>query len=91
MANDLSGPVWKIDTAGTVTLAHVHIQHIRWVSPTAAAGHRCIIKDSSGRVIWEDVAAGANYVSADRIEISVPGGFVMDTLGSGILYIKGLG
>lgn len=90
MANDLSGPVWIIDTAGTITTAHVHIQHIRWVKATTA-GHQCIITNANDKEVWADVASGVNYVSADRIELSLQGGFKVPTLESGKLYIKGHG
>lgn len=87
MANNITGTVWKIDTAGVITTAHIRLSHIRWVSKTASAGDGCIITDAAGRVLFEDYASGANYVSADRPEVSVPGGIIVTLLDSGTIYL----
>lgn len=87
MANDLTGPVWKIDTVGVLAAKLVHVRGIRWVSKSATAGDDVEIKDASGRVIWASVASGSNYVEADNALRAVYG-FEVTVLDSGTLYLE---
>ena len=89
MANDLSGPVWRIDTPSATILytGLISIKGIRWVSKSATAGDDVEIHDGTDRIIWKSVASGTNYVEADTTirhiyTISIP------ILDSGELYIE---
>jgi len=89
MANDLTGPVWRIDTPSATLLYDklIHIKGIRWVSKTAVAGDDVEIQDAAGRIIWKSIASGANYVEADAA-IRHTYGIKVTTLGSGELYLE---
>lgn len=89
MANNLTGPVWRIDSPSATLLYKdlIHIKGIRWISKSATAGDDVEIHDGQDRIIWQSVASGSNYVEADQTSryifgISVP------ILDSGTLYIE---
>jgi multidrug efflux pump subunit AcrA (membrane-fusion protein) len=89
MANDFTGAP-LIVTAASATLIYpnlIHIKGIRWVSAGAVAGHQVIIVDAAGRVVWESVASGSNYVEADAT-VRAWYGFAVTTLTSGTLYLE---
>ena len=88
MANDASGNPWRLDEAGVISTERHKIVGIRWVGATTA-GHVCVLKDASGKYIWESVAAGANYVEADTIHVQREyKGITLVTLESGVLYVE---
>lgn len=89
MANDLTGPIWKIDTASATLLFEklIGLKGIRWVSKSAVAGDDVEIQDSTGRVIWKSVASGSNYVEADVTTRHVYG-VKVTILDSGELFIE---
>lgn len=90
MANNLDSNPWILDTAATITTDRVRC-NLRWVG-ASTAGHTCVIKDTAGRVVWRSVASGANYVESDAINAGGGPfqftGFVLDTIGSGILNVE---
>ena len=86
----MTGSPLIIDAAGPGVLLTGKIDPylIRWVSPSAAAGHLCVVQDGSGMEKWASVANGANYVEADHLgPESVWMGLIVPTLSSGKLYI----
>jgi len=88
VANILDQSPWIIDTAGAGVLqsGNLRAYTIRWVGATAA-GHKCTITDSAGKVKWEDIASGANYVTESRVEVDWDG-FKVTVLDSGKVYIE---
>lgn len=89
MANDLTGPVWKIDTPSPnfLYIGLIHIRAIRWVSKTATVGDDVEIQDGEGRIVWKSVANSVIYVKADTVtrhivSVKVP------VLDSGELFIE---
>lgn len=90
MANDLLGNPWKIDTAGAGAVVDdmVYVKSVRWVSETAVGGDNVSVTDPvTSRVLWEAVAAGANYTEEALIESWWRNGFAVPTIGSGTLYV----
>lgn len=89
MANDLTTNPWVIDTASASVLSSMlmRVKTVRWVGATTA-GHKATIKDRNGKVMWDSVAAGANYVESELIEdITSWDGIAVTALDSGKLYI----
>ena len=89
MANDLTGSVWKIDTASATLLFEklIGLKGIRWVSKGAVAGDDVEIQDAAGRIIWKSVASSSNYVEADVTTRHVYG-VKVTVLDSGELFIE---
>lgn len=92
MANDLTPEfVWIVDTASATTLKadvtlRVNIAAMRWVSNAASAGDQVVVKDGTGKIVWETRATGANYVEETRMPYRSTG-LAVTTLTSGTLYI----
>jgi hypothetical protein len=79
-----------IDTAGATVLTNrvMDVYLIRWVSPSAVAGHAVLITDTNDVPKWETCANGGNYVEADHIGLNEAWqGLKVPTLSSGKLYI----
>ena len=87
MANDLTGPVWIIDTPATLYTKLILVKGIRWVSKAAVMGDDVEIKDGAGHVIWTSIATGPNYVEADSM-LRIVEGLVVSVLDSGKLYLE---
>ena len=92
MSNDVTNNPLIIDTASAtvVTLNRLPIGWIRWVAAGAAAGNGVTLKTAGGRVLWESVATGANYVEAEHWNPDAPlvaDGLACTTLAAGTLYI----
>jgi len=89
MANDLTGPVWKIDTAASTILSNnlLHLKGLRWVSKTASAGDDVEVQDAAGHTIWKSVASGVNYVEAD-VTVRHIFGIKVPVLDSGELFVE---
>lgn len=89
MANDLTGPIWKVDTASATPLYSniCRVRGIRWVSKTAVAGDDAEIQDVNGKTIWASVASGANYVESDASS-RLSNGLVVPVLDSGYLLLE---
>jgi hypothetical protein len=88
MANDITRSPLILDATGAVFVSGIkfNVKSIRWVGATTA-GHQCILKDAAGRVMWADIASGANYATESRVE-NIWNGLTVDTLGSGKVYIE---
>jgi len=88
MANVFKGDVWVIDTAAATVIStdELYFQAIRWVSTGAAAGHRVVLEDADGNVVWETYSTGANYVEESQVPLHMHG-LVVPTLASGVLYL----
>ena len=68
MANDITGKVWKLDTAGVIATHPVYLLRMEW--HPAAAGNDLLVYDGFAHYIWETVAVSAT-----------PGGDVEMSLG----------
>lgn len=92
MANDLTKNPFIVDTAGATAIFSdaLAISTIEWIGATTA-GHRAVVKDKDGNVMWESFANGSNFIDRKAFD-SYPfskfqRGLIVDTLGSGKLYI----
>ncbi len=87
MANIIRNP-FVIDTpgGGIIYGQEIRVQAFEWISPSAVAGHQCIVQDKNGINVWESVASGANYEDKDFLDFSFFG-LIVPTLASGKLYI----
>jgi hypothetical protein len=86
MANSTSGPLWILDTTGTITTQQVRVRSWKWLGATTA-GHTMIVKDGAGRIRFKSVANGQNFIDADAPNMTM-NGFVLDTMTSGELDIE---
>jgi hypothetical protein len=86
MANDLTGPVWVLDTVATVSTNVLRIERIAWKNATTL-DHTAKVTDLDGKVIWEDFASGATYNTSEPIHREVLG-LIVEALGSGKLYVS---
>lgn len=86
MSNTTTGPVWVLDSTGTVTTNTVHIERIAWKNATTL-DHTAKVTDGEGNTIWEDFASGATYNTSEPIFREVTG-IVVSTLQSGKLYVS---
>jgi hypothetical protein len=93
VANDTTANPFALDTVNVADILNgrsIYIKTVRWTSPGAIAGHRAILTNAAGRIIWESVANGANYVEVDHLEPREEWqGLKIPTLDSGriLLYI----
>jgi hypothetical protein len=87
MANDLDGSPLKVDTAGVVWEDRISIKQMVWQEPDAA-GEDLVVKDSNGRILWDENAhAGGTGISIEQ-DIGHPvNGVNVETIDSGVLYI----
>lgn len=76
--------IWRL-TAVADSTEIVFIKRIRWVAVGATLGHRCILKDSAGNIVWESTAGVVNFVDSFVLEKTTK--IVVDTLGSGVVYL----
>ena len=86
MANEITGPIWVLDTAGEISTRVIRIERIAWKNATTA-NHTVKVTDTSGNTIWEDFAAGATYNTSEPVHREVTG-LIVQTLDSGKLYIS---
>ena len=86
MANNLAGPVWVLDTVGTIATGTIRIERIAWKN-ASTLNHTAKVTDGDGNTIWEDFAAGATYCVSEPVRREVTG-FTLATLDSGKLYVS---
>jgi hypothetical protein len=86
MANNLTGPVWVLDTVGTISAAVLRIERIAWKNATTL-NHTVKVTDLAGGVIFEDFAAGVTYNVSEPIHREV-NGLIVEALESGKLYVS---
>lgn len=88
MANDATKTPLILDSTGAVFAAGIITRalSVRWVGATTA-GHKLILKNAAGRIVFEEEANAANYVAEGRPE-NVWNGLTVDTIGSGKVYIE---
>lgn len=98
MTDNLDGNPLIVDSTGTKVAAaasgtrwNVRIREIHWDAMTTA-GHVAEIRDAAGNVKWKHTAAAANNNIQEQFESLrehglTMSGLVVQTLGSGILYI----
>lgn len=66
----------------------VYVKSVKRVGTTlTSGGEMARIKDISGNIYWEDIAAGGSYTASELIEDWWLNGIVVDTLTTGTLYI----
>ena len=92
VANDLSGPVYRVDTASDGSLLRslsfsFRMMGVRWVGATTA-GHAATIEDGNCHTMWSSVANASNYVEADAPRIPAFSGLKVPRLDSGTLFIE---
>ena len=86
MSNDATGPIWVLDTTGTISTGTLRIERIAWKNATTL-NHTAKVTDGAGKIIFEDFAAGATYNTSEPIHREVTG-LIVETLGSGKLYVS---
>lgn len=91
MANDFAGNPFIIDTiqgGDALNGQHWNFKTIRWTSPAGVSGHRAIVTNAAGRIIWESVCNGSAYAEVDHLEFKEDLiGLKIPTLDSGRLLI----
>jgi hypothetical protein len=97
MPNVLGSRQWRLDTPiafgqpnAVIWSANIDVEQIEW-SGFAASGN-LIIKDQTGRIVWDALISGTDTILAP-VRLSKVGwvnGMVLDTLTGGIItvYIK---
>ena len=89
MANAYGLKTWKLDTAGTISSDRIRVSKMRWIPN--AAGDDLLVSNSAGEVIWEITNALAGGVAgAEEVDFGDGhdiDGFVLTTLGGGVLYV----
>ena len=89
MANNVTGPVWNLDTAGVVTTKPVTI--LGFVYKPAANSNHIVVKDNSGNIIIDWLAS--NSIAANpQIGLTLPQaktfqGLNVDTIDGGNLFV----
>ena len=89
MANSLTGPVWKVDTAATLLAAGNRriLKGVQWIAVAASAGDRATLTDANDREVWSTVASGANYDVKDGPN-TLCNGLKCSTIATGYLLIE---
>jgi hypothetical protein len=99
MANDLTTRQWRLDTptpfsAGPQAIlwqSTLYVKAIEFTATGIALGEsRAVIKDRTGRVVWESVAV-PERMPTRLSDIGWVNGLVLDTLSPGtlvVVYIK---
>lgn len=89
MANSLTGPVWKVDTAATLKAVgnRVVLKGVQWIAVTASAADRATLTDGNDREVWSSVATGANYDVKDGPG-TICNGLKCSVINSGYLLIE---
>lgn len=94
MANSITGNPLVIDTAAAAAITAYTFKAwmLRWVSPSASAGHTIVVQDRNGNVKYSTVATGSNYVEESHLvnprnESLIFDGLIVPTLASGTIYI----
>lgn len=94
MANELNGNTIVIDSAGTTEITaeifgvqtRIKVKSIRWISPSATAGHSAVVTDADGRRVWKADADAAHYSESEWVDRWIQG-MIVPTLSSGELNI----
>lgn len=95
MSNVLTGDTWIIDTASATELTasiygkrqRVFVKSIRWISPSATAGHQAIVTDGDGQRLWKAISnVSGQYSESELVERWIDG-LIVPTLSSGELNI----
>ena len=66
--------------------SRVFVKAIRWISPSAVAGHSAVVTDADGRRVWKADATASHYSESEMFERWIQG-LVVPTLSSGELNI----
>jgi len=87
MANDISGPVWRIDTLPFSYVGPVKIVNLSWTDQ-AAAGDSLVVQSQTSKTIVDTKAYAANYPENFGFLGWYPTGIKVTTLTSGIVLIS---
>jgi len=87
MANNIQGPVWRIDTLPFVYHGPVKITNLWWTDQVAA-GDSLVINSITGVPIVDSKAYAANFVQNFGFLGWYPVGIQVLTLGSGVIHIS---
>jgi hypothetical protein len=70
--NDITGPVWVIDTNGVITTDTVRIRAVAWFDCTTD-NHQFYIQNSSGKTVWKDSDGEASKAHVFYLDIETSG------------------
>lgn len=92
MANDTTNNPWILDTAATITTNLVRLDEQGMVYVPNAADNDLIVKDNSGKVVWQirAIAGSPNNESVGMETFPGPkllNGFKLDTIDGGSLRV----
>lgn len=89
MANDISGPVWRIDTLPFSYIGPVKLKNVIWTEQVAA-GDQLVIQSQASKTLVDAKAYAANYTMEFKdIEWvpTNPPGIKFITLASGVVLL----
>jgi hypothetical protein len=87
MANDITGPVWRIDTLPFSYTGPVKLVNVSWTE-AATAGDQLVMQSTASKPIIDDKAYAANYDKNFGFLGWYPTGIKVTTLTSGIILIS---
>jgi len=76
--------VVKMTAAADAITGRKFVTMLRWVNATAA-DQELSVTDTTGNVLWESVADGANFIDAHPL-FKMVDGIIVATMGSGTFY-----
>lgn len=87
MANDITGPVWRIDTLPFIYKGPVKIVNLTWTDQ-AAIGDALVIQTLANKPVVDSKAYAVNFVQNFGFLGWYPTGIQVTTLGSGVVQIS---
>ena len=87
MANNISGPVWRIDTLPFSYTGPVKMVNTTWTE-AATAGDQLVIQSQDSKTIIDDKAYATNYDKNFGFLGWYPTGIKVTTLTSGVVLIS---
>jgi len=89
MANDITGRMWELDTAGVIYTDNITIRMITW-DPDAAARTLTIIDNNGNKIIPTTTSIAASPAGRETFNFNEPivrQGFNLSVLGGGTLNV----
>lgn len=80
-----TGSVVIFGAAGDASTLRRMVRYLRWINATTA-GHQLVVKDTAGNTWFESTADGAYFIDIHPV-FSIMDGIVVETMGSGKLYV----
>lgn len=87
MANNFTGPIWRIDTVFTTASPPVKLVNVVW-NEAATIGDQAIITTKDGRTLVDSKANQVNYSQSFSSINWASDGIKVPTLTSGVLLIS---